>query len=133
MLSYLEKNVNPKNRKTGDCSTRAIVGTVGISYEQALRDQCEMAIKYNYGITGKETTTKVLEKYGWVKMPQPKKPSGKKYLVGEIDQVCTPAELRRGVLISLAHHDTCAKGDSIQDLWDCRRKTIGNYWVKVKL
>lgn len=130
MLRILNKNVNPKGRKTGDCSTRAIVSTLGISYEQALKEQCEMATKYCYGIVSKETTTRVLEKYGWVKMPQPKKPNGKKYLVGEIDQIVCREKLEKGVLISMANHDTCAKGDCIIDIWDCRYKTIGNYWIK---
>lgn len=39
MLNYKEFNVNPKHRKTGDCSTRALVGTLGISYEEALKYQ----------------------------------------------------------------------------------------------
>lgn len=130
MLKFNNVNVNPKEHRTGDCSTRAIVSTLGITYEQALKEQCEMAIKYCYGITCKETTTKVLEKYGWVKMKQPKKPNGKKYLVGEIDLVVTKQELENGVLISMANHDTCAKGKNIIDIWDCRNKTIGNYWIK---
>lgn len=130
MLEFKKLNVNPKGHKTGDCSTRAIVSTLGISYQEALIEQCEMAIKYCYGLCCKETTTKVLEKYGWVKMKQPRKENGKKYLVGEIDLIVTKKQLEAGVLISLAHHDTCAKGNYIIDTWDCRRKTIGNYWVK---
>lgn len=45
MLAYLENNVNPKGRKTGDCSTRALVGTLGITYKEALELQCEASIK----------------------------------------------------------------------------------------
>lgn len=130
MLKFNKVNVNPKGHRTGDCSTRAIVSVLGITYEQALKEQCEMAIKYCYGITCKETTDKVLEKYGWVKMKQPKKPNGKKYLVGEIDLVATTQELKNGVLISMANHNTCAKDEDIIDIWDCRNKTIGNYWIK---
>lgn len=130
MLEFKKINVNPKGHRTGDCSTRAIVGTLGISYQEALTQQCEMAIKYCYGITNKETTTNVLEKYGYVKMKQPRKENGKKYLVGEIDLLVSKQDLEAGVLISMAHHDTCAKGNFIIDIWDCRKKTIGNYWVK---
>lgn len=30
MLMFVKKNVNPKGRKTGDCSTRALVGTLAM-------------------------------------------------------------------------------------------------------
>lgn len=30
MIEFMEVNVNPKKRKTGDCSTRALVGTLCI-------------------------------------------------------------------------------------------------------
>ena len=130
MIGFKNTNVNPKGHKTGDCSTRAISTCLGIDYKQALKDQCEMACKYCYGLTNKETTTKVLEKYGWVKMKQPKKPNGKKYLVGEIDEICTKLQLQEGVLISMAHHDSVVKYGCLLDTWDCRKKTIGNYWVR---
>lgn len=51
MIDYKYVNVNPKGRKTVDCSTRALVGALGITYEQALKLQCEEAIKSCYGIT----------------------------------------------------------------------------------
>lgn len=130
MLNFKEVNVNPKNRKTGDCSTRALANVLNISYEQALKEQCEAAIKYCYGITCKETITKVLENHGWVKMKQPRKWDNTKYTVGEIDELLSYITLNQGVLISVANHYTCIKDGVVQDIWDCRDCCIGNYFVK---
>ena len=120
MLKYVEKNVNPKHRKTGDCSTRALVGTLGISYEDAIRLQAEAAIKYCYGITDKEVMESVLRKFGFVKMKQPRKANNTKYRVGELDQLLTDKQMQEGVLVTVAGHHTCITNGYLQDIWDCR-------------
>lgn len=130
MLKYEYHNVNPKGRRTGDCSTRAIVGTVGISYEEALKLQYEEAVKACYGITNKQTIERVLKRFHWVKMKQPKKPDGKKYKVKELDEIISQKQLDKGVLVTIASHHTCIKGHSIQDIWDCGDYTVRNYYVK---
>ena len=131
MLKYKEHNVNPKGRKTGDCAIRAIVGTVGILYEQAIDECAYWAKKKCYGLTNKETVELVLKGHGWVKMKQPRKGNGKKYLVRELDQII-PYEVRcKGVLVTVANHHTCIIGDNIMDIWDCGGMTVGNYYVKM--
>lgn len=67
---------------------------------------------------------------GYVKMKQPRKEDNTKYLVGEIDKLTYHTERKHGVLILLANHWTTVIGDDLIDLWDCRMKTIGNYWIK---
>ena len=130
MLAYQEKNVNPKNRKTGDCSTRALVGTLGITYEEALELQCEASIKTCYGITDKQVMEYILKKFGYVKMKQPRKTDGKKYTVAELDEII-PSDIRnKGVLVTVANHHTCIIGSCVQDIWDCRDKSVGNYYIK---
>lgn len=131
MIPFKLVNVNPKGHKTGDCSTRAIVGTLGISYEEALDLQCKYAKKFCYGITCKETTERVLKEFGYVKMKQPRKPNGRKYSVNEMDLVLTKKQMEEGVLLSVANHDTCIKNGMIEDLWDCGNKKVGNYYVKI--
>ena len=130
MLAYQEKNVNPKNRKTGDCSTRALVGTLGITYEEALELQCEAAIKTCYGITDKQVMEYILNKFGYVKMKQPRKADGKKYTVAELDEIIPPDIRNKGVLVTVANHHTCIIGSCVQDIWDCRDKSVGNYYIK---
>ena len=130
MIYFQYVNVNPKGRKTGDCSTRALVGVLGITYDQALKMQCQEAIKSCYGITDKQVIERVLKKFGFVKMKQPKKPNGKKYTVGELDEILTDKQIEEGVLVTIARHHTCIKHGYLQDIWDCRGKTVGNYYVK---
>ena len=130
MIKYVCKNVNPKGRKTGDCSTRALVGTLDIPYEKALKEQTDVALATYYGITNKEVIEGVLKRYGYVKMKQPRKANGKKYMVKEMDKILTNQQMKEGVLVTIAGHHTCIKNGAIQDIWDCGEKTVGNYYVK---
>ena len=130
MLLYREKNVNPKKRRTGDCSTRALVGTLGISYEEALKLQMKWSLKTYYDPTSKQVVEKVLQEFGYVKMKQPRKADEKKYTVAELDEII-PADIRnKGVLVTVAGHHTCIIGMCVQDIWDCRYKSVGNYYIK---
>lgn len=131
MIKYNNYNVNPKHKKVGDCSTRALVGALRIDYEEALDLQCEVAKKTCYGITDKQVIEGVAEKFGFVKMKQPRKANGKKYTVGEMDEILTPKQLEEGVILTVAHHHTCIVNGALQDIWDCRHKTVGNYYVRL--
>jgi len=130
MLNYVELNVNPKGRRTGDCSTRALVGTLGISYETAILEQAQAAIDSCYGITDKQLMERVLKKYGYRKMKQPRKANGRKYTVGEMDQLLTKQQMEEGVFVTIANHHTCITSGVVQDIWDCRGKSVGNYYIK---
>lgn len=132
MLEFVKVNVNPKNRKTGDCSTRALANILNISYEQALKEQCEAAIKKCYGITDKETIDYIMKKYGWEKQKQPRKLNNNKYKVNEMDEVLSTEEMETGALVLIAKHWTVVRDYLIEDIWDCGRKSVGNYWIKVK-
>lgn len=130
MIEYYNKNVNPKGRKTGDCSTRALVGVLGIPYDDALKLQMEEALKTYYDVTSKQVIEKVLEQFGYVKMKQPRKADGKKYTVREMDKLLTKKQMQEGVLVTVANHHTCITGGKLQDIWDCGNKTVGNYYIK---
>lgn len=133
MIRYFEKNVNPKGRKTGDCSTRALVGTLGISYDEAIRLQAEAATKTCYGITDKQVIEYVMKQFGYVKMKQPRKADGTKYKVAEMDKLLTAKQMKEGVLITVANHHTCIVNGVLQDIWDCGYKSVGNYYIKEKI
>ena len=130
MLKYRELNVNPKGRKTGDCSTRALVGTLGISYDEALKLQMEESLKCYYDPTSKQVMERVLKRFGYVKMKQPRKGDNSKYEVWEMDNILTPRQMVEGVLVTVANHHTCITDGVVQDIWDCRYKCVGNYYVK---
>lgn len=135
MIDFEKVNINPKGRKTGDCSTRALANVLNISWEEALELQCEEALKCYYDPTSKQVIEKVLERFGYVKMKQPTKVdlfSGRKskYQVGDMDRILSPTQMREGVLVTVANHHTCIKEGVVQDTWDCRRKSVGNYYVR---
>ncbi len=130
MLKYLEHNVNPKQHNTGDCSTRALVGVLKIPYEEALKLQYKESLKIFWDITSKQVMENVLAQFGYVKMKQPRKANGKKYQVGEMDKILTKQQMKEGVLITIAGHHTCITNSVVQDIWDCRNKCVGNYYIK---
>lgn len=130
MLEFTNVNVNPKGRKTGDCSTRAIAGTLNISWEEALKQQVKWSLKTYYDLTSKQVVEKVLSEWRFVKMKQPRKYNGKKYEVRELDEILTPKQLEEGVLVTVANHHTCIKEGKIQDTWNCGRKSVGNYYIR---
>lgn len=131
MLQYLERNVNPKNRKTGDCSTRALVSVLNISYEDCLKLQMEESLKCYYDPTSKQVMERVLKRFGYIKMPQPKKSDNSKYEVRELDQIINKNILTKGVLVTVANHHTAIVGNQIIDIWNCGRKCVGNYYIKI--
>lgn len=130
MLNYKELNVNPKNRKTGDCSTRALVSVLKISYEDALRLQTEESLRCYYDPTSKQVMERVLERFGYIKMKQPRKVDGTKYTVKELDKIIDSNIRNKGVLVTVANHHTAVVGDEVIDIWDCRYKSVGNYYIK---
>lgn len=129
-MKYYNCNVNPKGRKTGDCSTRALVSTLKISYEEALKLQMEESLKSYYDPTSKQVMERVLKRFGYIKIKQPRKFDGKKYIVDEMEGLLTRKQKQEGVLITIANHHTCISDDKIIDIWDCRRKAVGNYYIK---
>ena len=130
MVGYKQINVNPKNRKTGDCSTRALVSVLGISYDEALKLQYEEALNCYYDSSSKQVMERILKRFGYTKMAQPKKYDNSKYEVREIDEIVSDKQMKNGILITVANHHTCVKEGYIIDIWNCGRKCIGNYYVK---
>ena len=129
LIDYEYFNVNPKGRKTGDCSTRALALTLNIDYEDALKEQCEKAAKYCFGVTCRETMDKILKEYSYKKMKMPKRDDNTRYRVNEMNEILTKKQMDEGVFISVCGHYTCIKDSKIKDIWDCGYYKVGNYWV----
>lgn len=126
MISYRKENVNFKNKKTSDCVIRALSKASGKEYKQVAQELFDLYMKHGYMINDKHTYEKWLENNGFVKHKQPRKRDNTKYLVGEINELI---RLSENAVISCANHLTCVCNDELVDSWDCRRKTIGNYYV----
>lgn len=128
MLNYKEENLNFKNKTTTDCVVRAIAKAEGKDYKEVAQDLFNIYMKTGYAMNDRKCYEKYLEQLGWKKMKQPRKWDNTKYLVGEADQINKNINII--MIIRCAHHLTCKKFSCIVDIWDCRYKTIGNYWIK---
>lgn len=130
MLKFKNFNVNPKGKKTGDCSTRALAPLINLTWEETLLKQVESAIKTGYEPADRRTIERVAAQYGFSKHKQPRKLDNTKYLVREMDKVLTKKQLKAGVVVNAANHYVFIKDDYYQDTWESGWKTVGNYYGK---
>lgn len=49
-MDYVEINLNPKGKKTGDCETRAIAQATGASIEDVLNQEVKVYLETGYAI-----------------------------------------------------------------------------------
>ena len=129
MLSFKKLNVNPKNRKTGDCSTRAIAYALGITWEEALKLQYEESLKTKYDLTSRQVMERVLGKFGYVKRHQPRTEHNLKYPIYSLDKCICEEERNRKIVCNVANHYVVVDGDEYVDTWDSGCKCCGNYFV----
>ena len=71
-----------------------------------------------------------MQKYGWKKQKQPRKLNNTKYKVYEMDEVLSSDEMEDGALVLIANHWTVVRDYQIEDIWNCGKKSVGNYWIK---
>lgn len=119
-------NVNPHNRKSGDCVVRAVAYFCGVSWEQAVRDLTEVGLKHGYLANDMKTVEKYLLSKGYIKQPQPRKSDGTKYTVAEFVK-----KFNTGVyLINMANHESIVDHGVNIDIWDCVKYggCVGNFW-----
>lgn len=130
MLSFKQLNVNPKGRKTGDCSTRAIAYCLGITWEEALKLQYEESLKTKYDLTSRQVMERVLAKFGYVKRKQPRTVDNLKYCIYDMDKVVSLEERERRIVCNVANHYVVLDGHEYVDTWNSGCKCCGNYFVK---
>lgn len=127
MLEFVKLNVNPKNRKTGDCSTRALCQATNVPWTDVLKMQCDEALRSCYDPTSDKVFEALLEKMGFTKVGKPFKANGKTYCVCEMDGLLSPTDI---AVLKVANHWVCAKGGQYIDTWDCGCKSVYGYYVK---
>lgn len=128
MTKYEKINLNPKGKRTSDCTTRAIAACLGIAWQEALKLQCEAALKTGYAPNDPKNVQKIMEAHGFVRRKQPRKPSGRKYRLLELDDAI--GDLSGPILVNVANHATAVIDGTVNDIWDCRGKTVLNYYVE---
>ncbi|MDO5714907.1 MAG: hypothetical protein Q4Q07_10785 [Tissierellia bacterium] len=121
-------NANPRNLvRSADCVFRALALALDVSWEEALEQLTEVAIKVKDAPNSDRVIEEFLKKRGYQKEKQMRKADNTKYTT---DEFCK--KMNEGVyVIRVAKHVSVIKDGFIYDTWDCRYKTVGNYW-KIK-
>lgn len=125
MLNFIKTNQNPKGRKTCDCVIRALSSATGKTWDEVYQDLAAIGFKIKAMPNDKPTYERYLQQQGWEKHKQPRKVSGFKYVVGELQELTAASR----VVISVANHLTCVIDGSIVDSWNTNDRTILNYWT----
>ncbi len=128
MIGYENRNVNPKGKKTGDCVVRALSVALKRDYLDVYAELFDISVNTGYIVNDKRVEEKFLARHGFVKHKQPKKPSGKKYTIAELDKLCK----NDVIVVSCARHLTVVIDGVLIDNWDCRGKCISNYYTLEK-
>lgn len=123
---FIKENLNPKGRKTGDCSTRAIAKAAGIDYMEALdlQYQVHRTKGYAYGTT--KNTYLVLQHLGFIPCVVRVPKGSTRPTVADIMKEHQGARL----VMSVSGHLTCAVNNILYDLWDCSYKAVYKYWIR---
>lgn len=125
MIKFVNKNINPKGKKTGDCVVRALALATDREYLDVYSELFYLSIKSGYILSDKRVVERFLLNHGFVKHKQPKK-NKRKYRVAELDELCSD----KVIVVSCAHHLTVVIEGVLTDIWDCRGKCISNYYTK---
>jgi len=133
------ENVNPKNKRTGDCVVRAISKAMNKPWHEVIDEMIPYMHKYCSLLNEPTLFTRYLEDQGFRRMKQPRKFDNTKYTGKDFVNYLNDnyyLENRRIVANIGWHHTTCfvdeddGRGYTCHDIWDPTDKTIGNYWIK---
>lgn len=128
-------NENPKGKRTGDCTLRAIATATGKDWDEVLDGVCEIAHKLKLMPDDDKCYGRYLESLGWVKNKQPRKWDNTKYTGAEWCEWLNENDNRNERIIAHigGHHIVCiAKDDKFKvfDTWNSTGGCIGVYWTK---
>jgi len=137
-MSYLKLNLNPLEKKVGDCVIRAIACATGQSWEKTYTDLCALGLEIKDVPTDKATYTLYLKQIGWVKMKMPVKYVEEENEFGGLDKKkkrvkvseFAEANSKGNYIVDMANHLTAIEDGTIIDTWNCGHKSIGNWWAK---
>ena len=126
-MKYIEYNINPKNKKTGDCVIRAIAFAKNKEWEKIYLELAEQGIRKGLMLNDPRNWKKYLDNLGYKVQKMPRKINNKRYSLEEFcDKI---AEEDKTYIVKIASHLTAVKDKNLYDTWNCSRKYVGNYWV----
>ena len=126
-MRFLEVNVNPWKKKTGDCATRAVCQACNIPYKQAAKELFDEWMSTGEEMTFPKTIAKVLIDHGFERFGKPKHANNTTY---SVEQLCAKYGKGNIIVAQVANHWTVIKDDKLIDLWDCSMKSVYGYFIK---
>ena len=127
-------NANPHNKFSGDCVIRAVCTVLEQTWEQTLKEMCDIGIKYGYVPSDDKVIARYMESKGWYKLRQPRKSDNTKYTGKEFCKQfpnITSVYRKDRILANIGgHHIVAIVNGKINDIWDSTDGCIGNFWVR---
>lgn len=125
-MAYKQLNLNPKNRKVGDCAIRAVAAALLVSWDEAYRLLADAGFKLKCAMNDVEAIHDVMLSQGFsegrIKVSKGEsRPTVASFAEQHSDYIC---------VLRVANHITaCAMGNYV-DIWDCGNKSVYKYWYK---
>jgi len=120
---YKNLNLNPKNKKTSDCVIRSFSLVSGKSWDQTLKDLCEIALQLKVVPNDKEAYTKYADNLGFkkckVEVLNSHRPTVNNFAITHPEGL---------YILRCANHLVTVKHGDYCDIWDCGSKSIYMYW-----
>lgn len=123
---FVNYNINPLGKKTGDCSIRAVAVATGLGWDKAFEGLTASAYRLKTVPDDTEAIEDFLLRQGF-KIGKIKVPKG-----GKRPTVAQFAELHPDMyaVLRVAGHLTCSGRGNYVDIWDCGDKSVYKYWYK---
>lgn len=122
---FVKYNINPKNKKTGDCAIRAVAVATGLGWDKAYKGLADAGFNIKTAMNDAEAIEFFLVRVlGWNigKIPRgTKKPT--------VEQFSREHPNWYAVL-RVSHHITCCGKGNYVDIWDCGSNHVYKYWYK---
>lgn len=125
-MAYINKNINPKNRKTDDCAIRAVAAAMGVDWYEAYDGLCALARKKASVCNASKTVGAYLLANGFAKLNCQPGQGCSRYTVKELAK-----ELNHPAVARVANHFVAIDGKgNYVDTWDCGDKSVYSAWIK---
>lgn len=122
---FIKENVNPKNKKTGDCVIRAIAKAENKLWAEVFEELVKISREVCSVPNDKDVYNVYLKDYETINVFKIVKEKKKRYTVKDI------TKFEGSYVVSIAGHMTTVVDGKIFDLWDCGDKCAYKIW-KIK-
>lgn len=123
---FINKNLNPKGRKTSDCAIRAVAAATDKSWDDTYKALANTGFELKDDMTSTRTVGKYLVSLGFIE--------GKiKVAKGDTRPTVNSFATENPnivAVLSVANHLTVSAYGNYLDIWDCGDKAVYKYWYK---